>query len=117
VAKRRGRPQAAHQDLNYQKKRIKNGKWGISCGNGPFADFHFVSRHEEKREAGGQGEFSVGLAARRDPSPMSRHNQQLSVEEGCSLLGGTHAMKSVNVAYIFLKVFRLALTWTFPRLI
>jgi hypothetical protein len=30
-----------------------------------------------KREAGGQGEFSVGLAARRDASPMSRHNQQL----------------------------------------
>jgi hypothetical protein len=49
-----------------------------------------------KREAGGQGEFSVGLAARRDASPMSRHNQQRSVEEGRSLLGGTHAMKSVK---------------------
>jgi hypothetical protein len=49
-----------------------------------------------KREAGGQGEFSVGLAARRDASPMSRHNQQRSVEEGSSLLGGTHAMKRVK---------------------
>ena len=27
---------------------------------------------------------------------MSRHNQQLSFEEGRSLLGGTHAMKSVK---------------------
>jgi hypothetical protein len=27
---------------------------------------------------------------------MSRHNQQRSVEEGCSLLGATHAMKSVK---------------------
>jgi hypothetical protein len=52
--------------------------------------------NEEKREAGGQGEFSVGLAARRDASPMSRHNQQRSVEEGRSLLGGTNGMKSVK---------------------
>jgi hypothetical protein len=28
--------------------------------------------------------------------PMSRHNQQRCVEEGRSLLGGTHAMKSVE---------------------
>jgi len=49
-----------------------------------------------KREAGGQGEFSVGLAARRDASPMLRHNQQRSVEEGRSLLGGAHAIKSVK---------------------
>jgi hypothetical protein len=27
---------------------------------------------------------------------MSRHNQQRSVEEGRSLLGGTHAMESVK---------------------
>ena len=27
---------------------------------------------------------------------MSRHNQQRSVKEGRSLLGGTHAMKSVK---------------------
>jgi hypothetical protein len=27
---------------------------------------------------------------------MSRHNQQRSVEEARSLLGGTHAMKSVK---------------------
>ena len=49
-----------------------------------------------KREAGGQGEFSVGLAARRDAFPMSRHNQRRSAEEGRSLLGGTHAIKGVK---------------------
>jgi len=48
--------------------------------------------NEEKREAGGQVEFSVGLAARRDVASQ----QQCSVEEGRSLLGGTHAMKSVK---------------------
>jgi hypothetical protein len=52
--------------------------------------------NKKKRETGGQGEFSVGLAARRDASPMSRHNQPRSVEEGSSLLGGTHAMKIVK---------------------
>ena len=30
------------------------------------------------------------------PAGMSRHNQQRSVEEGRSLLGGTHATKSVK---------------------
>ena len=30
------------------------------------------------------------------PAEMSRHNQQRSVEEGRSLLGGTHAMKSAK---------------------
>jgi len=30
------------------------------------------------------------------PAGMSRHNQQRSVEEGRSLLGGTHALKSVK---------------------
>ena len=30
------------------------------------------------------------------PTGMSRHNQQRSVEEGRSLLEGTHAMKSVK---------------------
>jgi hypothetical protein len=49
-----------------------------------------------KREAEGQGELSVGMAARRDASPMSCLNQQRSVEEDRSLLGGTHAMKSVK---------------------
>jgi len=48
-----------------------------------------------KREAVVKGEFLVGLAARRDASRMSRHNQQRSVEEGRSLLGGTHAIKRV----------------------
>ena len=55
------------------------------------------------REAGGQGEFSVGLAARRDASPMSRYNQQRSVKEGRSLLGGTHAMKSVKPSVAILE--------------
>jgi hypothetical protein len=31
-----------------------------------------------------------------DAPPMSRHNQQRSVEEGRSLLGGNHAMKIVK---------------------
>ena len=44
---------------------------------------------KKARSAGGQGEFSVGLSARRD-------NQQRSVEEVRSLLGGTHAMKGVK---------------------
>ena len=30
------------------------------------------------------------------PAGMSRHNQQRCVEEGRSLLGGAHAMKSVK---------------------
>ena len=36
----------------------------------------------------------VAIALR--PAGMSRHNQQLCVEEGRSLLGGTHAIKSVK---------------------
>ena len=56
-----------------------------------------------KREAGGQGEFSAGLAARRDASPISRHNQQRSAEEGRSLLGGTHAMKSLKHSVYILE--------------
>jgi hypothetical protein len=58
--------------------------------------FSPLTNNEKKREAGRQGELSVGLAARRDVSPMSGHNQQRSVEEGRSLLGGTHAMKSMK---------------------
>ena len=53
-----------------------------------------------KREAVVKGEFLVGLAARRDASRMSRHNQQRSVEEVRSLLGGTHAMKSVKPSIV-----------------
>ena len=49
-----------------------------------------------KREAGVKSEFLVGLTARRVASRMSRHNQQRSVKEGRSLLGGTHAMKRVK---------------------
>jgi hypothetical protein len=64
-----------------------------------------VTEHgsEIKREVVGKGEFSVGLAARRDASPMSRHNQQRSVEESRTLLGGTHAMKSVKPSVDFLE--------------
>jgi hypothetical protein len=35
-------------------------------------------------------------AGASDARPMSRHNQQRSVEEDRSLLGGTHAIKSVK---------------------
>ena len=34
---------------------------------------------------------------------MSRHNQQCSVEEGRSLLEGTHAIKSVKLSVDILK--------------
>jgi ubiquinone biosynthesis protein Coq4 len=34
---------------------------------------------------------------------MSRHNQQRSVEESRSLLGGTHAMKSVKLSVDILE--------------
>jgi hypothetical protein len=37
------------------------------------------------------------------PAGMSRHNQQRSVEEGRSLLGGTHAMKSVELSVDILE--------------
>ena len=43
----------------------------------------------------------VAIALR--PAGMSRHNQQLCVEEGRSLLGGTHAMKSVKLSVDILK--------------
>ena len=56
----------------------------------------------KNREAVGQGKFSVGLS-RRDAPPMSRHNQQRSVEEDRSLLGGTHAMKSVKLSVDILE--------------
>jgi hypothetical protein len=39
------------------------------------------------------------------PAGMSRHNRQRSVEEGRSLLGGTHAMKSVKPSENILEVF------------
>ena len=49
--------------------------------------------YEEKREA---REDRVNFRSAWRPNGMSRHNQQRSVEEGRSLLGGTHAMKSVK---------------------
>jgi hypothetical protein len=45
--------------------------------------------NEEKREA---WEGRVNFRSAWRPAGMSRHNQQRSVEEGRSLLGGTHAM-------------------------
>jgi hypothetical protein len=33
-----------------------------------------------------------------DAPPVSRHNQQRSVEEGRSLLGGNHAMKTLKLS-------------------
>ena len=41
-------------------------------------------------------EDMVNLRSAWRPAGMSRHNQQRSVEEGRSFLGGTHAMKSVK---------------------
>jgi hypothetical protein len=48
---------------------------------------------------------------------MSRHNQQFSVEEGCSLLGGTHAMKSVKHSVYILEGVSTGFSMVFPRLI
>jgi hypothetical protein len=50
-------------------------------------------KDEEKREA---REDRVKFRSAWRPAGMSRHNQQLCVEESRSLLGGTHAMKSVK---------------------
>jgi hypothetical protein len=49
--------------------------------------------NEEKREA---REDRVNFPSAWRPAGMSLHNQQRSVEEGRSLLGGTHAVKSVK---------------------
>ena len=56
--------------------------------------------NEEKREA---REDRVNFPSAWRPAGMSRHNQQRSVEEACSLLGGTHAMISVKPRIDFLK--------------
>jgi hypothetical protein len=47
-----------------------------------------------KKSAKREGRVNFWSAWR--PAGMSRHNQQRSVEEGRSLLGGTYAMKSVK---------------------
>jgi hypothetical protein len=47
-----------------------------------------------KKSAKREGRVNFRSAWR--PAGMSRHNEQRSVEEGRSLLGGTHAMKSVK---------------------
>jgi hypothetical protein len=52
-----------------------------------------LSLNEKKREA---REDRVNFRSAWRPAGMSRHIQQRSVEEGRSLLGGTHAMKSVK---------------------
>ena len=41
-------------------------------------------------------EDRVNFQSARRPAGMSQYNHQGSVEEGRSLLGGTHAMKSVK---------------------
>jgi hypothetical protein len=53
---------------------------------------HQIS-NEEKREA---REERVNFRSAWRLAGMSRRNEQRSVEEGRSLLGGTHAMKSVK---------------------
>ena len=49
--------------------------------------------YEKKRKA---REDKVNFRSACRPAGMSRHNQQRSVEEVRSLLGGTHAMKSLK---------------------
>jgi hypothetical protein len=56
-------------------------------------NIHFFNYNEKKREA---REDRVNFRSNCRPAGMSRHNQQRSVEEFRSLLGGTHAMKSVK---------------------
>jgi len=52
-----------------------------------------IDPNEEKREA---REDRLNFRSAWRPAGMSRHNQKRGVEEGRSLLGGTHAMKSVK---------------------
>jgi hypothetical protein len=53
------------------------------------------------------------------PAGISRHNQQRSVEEGRSLLGGTHAMKSVKPSVDILEGYSTGFNMDFsaPHLI
>ena len=55
--------------------------------------FDVLCVYEKKREA---REDRVNFRSACRPAGMSRHNQQRRVEEVSSLLGGTHAMKSVK---------------------
>ena len=59
--------------------------------------YSFKMKKSTKRE----GRVNFRLAWR--PAGMSRHNQQPSVEESRSLLGGTHAMKSVKFSVDILE--------------
>ena len=54
---------------------------------------HSTYPNGKKREA---REDRVNFRSAWRPAGMSRHNQQRSIEEVRSLLGGTHAMKSVK---------------------
>ena len=56
--------------------------------------YNFLEIGVMKKSAKREGRVNFRSAWR--PAGMSRHNQQRSVEEGRSLLGGTHAMKSVK---------------------
>jgi hypothetical protein len=55
-----------------------------------------------KKSAKREGRVNFRSAWR--PAGMSRHNQQRSGEEGRSLLGGTHAMKSVKLNVLSLDL-------------
>jgi hypothetical protein len=49
-----------------------------------------------KMKKSAKREDRVNFRSAWRPAGMSRHNKQRRVEEGRSLLGGTHAMKSVK---------------------
>jgi hypothetical protein len=72
--------------------------------------------YEEKREA---REDRVNFSSAWRPAGMSRHNQQRSVKEGRSLLGGTHAMKIVKPRIDILEVLSTGVNMSasFPHLI
>jgi hypothetical protein len=55
-----------------------------------------LKEHLNDMKKSAKREDRVNFRSAWRPAGMSRHNQQRSVEEGRSLLGGTHAMKSVK---------------------
>ena len=52
----------------------------------------------KKMKKSAKREGRVNFRSAWQPAGMLRHNQQRSVEEGRSLLGGTHAMKRVGLS-------------------
>jgi hypothetical protein len=70
-------------------------KWEASQGS--LAKLRFVLLgHLPERKKSAKREDRVNFRSAWRPAGMLRHNQQRSVEEGRSLLGGTYAMKSVK---------------------